>query len=45
MIKREPSKIELEEKDDVEEYAIHDTNDEYKLSFMKRKRALIKDNE
>jgi hypothetical protein len=40
MIKRDPSVEKEEEKDDVEEYAIHDNNDEYKLSFMRRKRPL-----
>lgn len=45
MLKRDPSREEEEEKDDVEEYAIHDPNDEYKLSFMRRKRPIKVDEE
>ena len=42
MTKRELSAEEKKaEQDEVEEYAIHDSNDEYKLSFMKRKRPPV----
>lgn len=42
MITKEQALLDYKDNDEVEEYAIHDPNDEYKLSFMKQKRAPIK---